>query len=153
MKEIPLTKGKMTIVDDEDYEWLSQSKWHACFSRGKWYARTCTSDGKIVRMHRLIMNAVDGVEIDHKDGDGLHNWRSNLRECTRSQNMRNVRATSSSGYKGVSPIPYGRWRARIYLDGHEVRLGHFLSPEEAARAYDVKARELFGPFARTNFDN
>ena len=157
MKEIHLTKGKVAIVDDTDFEGLSQWKWHAKLSCGLWYAaRAVTMAGRkiTIRMHRLITNASDGMEVDHIDGDGLNNLRQNLRIVTRNQNRFNsrVRVDNTSGYKGVSLNKRtGRWVAWIGYYGKHKNLGYFATPEMAAQAYDAAARELFGEFARLNF--
>lgn len=106
-------------------------------------------------MHREIMRAPEGVLVDHRDGDGLHNWRENLRNCTDAQNKMNrkvISANNTSGYKGVSWSKKKRkWIAQSMINKKHIFIGHFSTPEEAARAYDEKARELFGEFARTNF--
>ena len=162
MKTIPLTQGLVAVVDDEDYERLSVYRWHATRNSKslKWYAarNAPTSGGRYggkIRMHREILNAPDGLDVDHKDGDGLNNQRSNLRLATNTQNQqnrsRNLRK-SATPYKGVSYKPHGmkRYTARIYHNRKEITVGLFLTAEEAARAYDAKATELFGEFAKLN---
>lgn len=157
MKEIPLTQGKVALVDDDDFEWLNQSKWLAKTSFGLWYAvNRTTVAGKptVVLMHRLITSAPIGMEVDHIDGDGLNNTRRNLRIVTRNQNRFNLRlrADNKSGYKGVfCDKRTGRWCAHIGFYGQRKNLGYFATPEEAARAYDIAACELFGEYARLNF--
>ncbi len=105
-------------------------------------------------MHRLILNAPDGIQVDHVNRNRLDNRRSNLRIATDLQNHFNTvkRSHNTTGYKGVSRYhKLDRWYARIALHGKVYYLGIHNSPEEAARAYDAKARELFGEFAWTNF--
>jgi hypothetical protein len=152
MKEIQLTQGKVAIVDDEDYEYLSQWKWHARESRYTWYA--ARHDGnKMISMHRAITGAPSGLLVDHKDGDGLHNWRGNLRVCTLTQNGQNRRRqkNSTSGYKGVSLTrENGVWGSRISVNKQEIFLGSFDSAEDAAIAYNHAALEYFGEFASFN---
>jgi hypothetical protein len=154
-KSIPLTKGRFALVDDADYEWLNQKKWCLKSVGSKEYAAANFWNGKgnVVTMHRYILGkACEGKMVDHKDGNGLNNQRSNLRPCTHSENMRNVKKPSVNTfpYKGVRPQGRG-WRADMSCNNKTIYLGTFDGVEEAARAYDKKAKELFGEFARLNF--
>lgn len=158
MKEIQLTRGYVALVDDEDYEWLSQ--WNWCVhvgARGELYAhrRKRSSEGRgHVLMHRLIMGAPDGQQVDHIDRDGLNNQKGNLRLASRSMNSinRGVFKNNTSGYRGVGYVRHSqKWRARIDVDGVQTYLGIFDSPEAAARAYDKAALELHGSLAQLNF--
>lgn len=154
MKEIRLTQGRVTIVDDDTYEYLSQFSWHFM---GSGYAARDTSqkDGKkLVLMHREIMHAPDGVVVDHINHDSLDNRKANLRLCTHAQNIQNMKTprSNTSGYKGVYLNKASRkWQAYIRKNGVFYHLGLFSTAEEAAHTYDKKARELFGEFANTNF--
>jgi hypothetical protein len=158
MREIPLTKGKNTIVDDSDYDFLSQWKWFAQYSRGKFYAcrgETVGYNTRVtVQMHRMILYVPPGMVTDHIDGDSLNNQRSNLRICTLNNNNQNAkkRKDNQSGFKGVHwHSPVGKWVARIQIDGKRVNVGFFAQADEAARAYDQAARILHGEFANVNF--
>lgn len=145
-KCIPLTQGKAALVDDEDFDKLNQYKW--CFD-GQYAQRKVGN--KTIRMHRVIL---DSPQVDHIDGDGLNNQRSNLRVCTHTQNQMNraKHKIMSSKYKGVSwNKPTEKWRARIETNQGSLYLGLFEVEEEAARAYDEAAKENFGEFARLNF--
>jgi hypothetical protein len=107
-----------------------------------------------VYLHRLLMNAVQTQQVDHANGNSLDNRRENLRFCTSSQNSQNRRRTSTSGFKGVSLKPRYKskpWEANIKVAGKLKYLGRFQTPEEAAKAYDSAARDMFGEFAHTNF--
>jgi hypothetical protein len=156
MKEIPLTKGYVALVDDEDYEWLSQWKWTARKANHAYtaYATRWSSlkDGPrhLISMHRLIMGDPPGRQVDHWDTDGCNNQRGNLRVATRTQNNANRRKqASSSQYKGVSRRKdCARWVACIGKS--RTCLGYFPSEIDAARAYDVAAKEMYGEFALTN---
>jgi hypothetical protein len=153
-KSIPLTQGKVAIVDDADYLWLSHWKWHVVTGRGKDYAARSEGARKNIRMHREIMGTPAGVEVDHVNNNGLDNRRMNLRKATREQNRWNRGKTirNHSGYKGVNwNRGAQKYRAQITVGRKQIHLGCFDDPVEAARAYDASAREFHGEFARTNF--
>ena len=154
MKEIKLTKGKVALVDDEDFERLSQYKWYAILSCSKWYAmRAFTVAGKQKRifMHREIMNALPGVIIDHKFGDGLDNRKENLRPCTPQQNGCNTHRIGKNklGVRGViwnSCVK--KFQATIGFNNKTVYLGYFTVLADADQAYRVAEIKYFGEFAR-----
>lgn len=156
MKEIPLTQGKVAIVDDEDFERLSRYRWHADWSKNTqtWYASRFfrTPDGRKshIRMHRDIMQPDRGMVVDHRNHDGLDNRRENLRICTQTDNGRNKRRKkpASSRYKGVTFCKYtGRWKAQITVANQNHSLGRYDTEEEAARAYADAAQSEFGEYA------
>ena len=153
-KEIPLTQGKVAIVDDEDYERLKGYSWQ--YNRKRGYAqRIAEKNGKraAVYLHREIMQPPPGMQVDHINGDKLDNRRNNLRIVTNQQNQYNSKSRKGiSKYKGVSwHKTAGKWRAYIGVDGKFKHLGLFTDEKEAALAYDRAARELFGEYAKTNF--
>lgn len=158
MKEIPLTRSYITIVDDEDYEELMRHKWcvrwtsRGCYAgRGSKFSDKCSTD--TILMHREIMKALPGEQVDHKDRDGLNNQRKNLRICTPTQNQQNRRKQNgcSSRFKGVSWNKEAkRWRAYILRDGIQCHLGYYGNEADAARAYNVAAIKHFGEFALLN---
>jgi hypothetical protein len=102
-------------------------------------------------MHKAIKPCPVGYETDHKDGNGLNNRWDNLRIATRSQNNANKVVYNPTGYTGVDQVPSGRWRARIRQGGIKTYIGTYDTPEEAARAWDVRAFQEFGEFAVLNF--
>lgn len=165
-RTIPLTRGYFTIVDDEDFEWLSQWKWLAQGpADGRIYAaRDANENGRKRRilMHRQILGTVDAafhVKTDHVNNDSLDNRRQNLRTCTNLQNSGNYGAFKeragkpvSSRYRGVSFYKRnGYWTAQINVHGKKRHLGCFPTQEDAARARDVASRKHFGEFAFLNF--
>ena len=161
MKKIKLTQNKFAIVDDADFEWLSQWKWSATKrSNGIWYAmRNVWNHGNQYRiyMHRLIMDLRRGDRqvVDHINHDGLENCRCNLRVCTQSQNIYNGRKhfDGSSRFKGVSWYkPSGKWTSSICVNGKVKRLGYFDYEVAAMQAYNKAARQFFGEFAYGSTD-
>jgi len=147
---IGLTKGKVAIVDAADFEWLSQYQWSAWQHGRTFYARRGRGND-IVHMHREIMQPPPGYVVDHIDGNGLNNRRSNLRICKPAQNACNTRPARGAGrFKGVFPAGT-MWGAAIWHKGQEYWLGLFDDEIEAALARDRKARELQGEFAWLNF--
>lgn len=144
---IKLTQGKFAQVDPEDFDHLNQFKW---FYEKTGYA--CRRvNGRSIRMHRFVMNAPEGMEVDHINGDGLDNRQSNLRICTHKENLRNVkiRKTNTSGFKGVRRNGSG-WQACIYVDGKNIGLGTYKDKLEAVRVRAMAENEYFGDFRRTN---
>ncbi len=150
-KLIPLTKGQVARVDDEDFERLSIHKWSF---QSSGYAVRHTQKAHVY-MHRDILGATPGIQADHINGDRLDNRRANLRAANAMQQQGNRRLApdNKTGYRGVQ-LRTGKspWIAQI---GHNYRmhhLGRFETAEEAAAAYDTAARLYFGEFARTNAD-
>ena len=160
MKEIKLTQGKVALVDDEDFEYLNQWKWCAHKAGNTFYAvREVRIEGREynLSMHRLLLRLKKGDKpvVDHIDRDGLNNQRSNIRVCTTSQNMRNVKKFgegSYSEYKGVTLNKrVNRWHARIRIaPGERLYLGSFDSDVQAALAYNEAAKKYHGEFACLN---
>lgn len=146
---IPLTQNKSAVVDDEDYERLKNKMWQYS-SCG--YATAYPGEF----MHRVVMNLskYDGINVDHINGDKLDNRKENLRVCTQAQNIANskINKSNKSGYKGVYwNKERHKWSTQIKFNRKSMHIGHFVDLEDAAHAYDTKARELFGEFAKTNF--
>jgi hypothetical protein len=155
MIEIPLTQGKVALIDENDWELISQFKW--CAARegsGHWVAIADVGNKRYVKMHRLILGAKEGDEVDHINRDSLDNRRENLRLVTEAwqQNAnKDKRANTSSIYKGVCwDAGRGRWTAYIDKDRRRKFLGRFKSEAEAALAYNEKAAEWFGEYAVLN---
>jgi hypothetical protein len=148
VKQIPLGDGVYTYVDAADYEWLTRWTW----SLHNGYAAR-REKGKLILMHREIAQPSKRMVVDHKNRNKLDNTRDNLQVCTPQENRRNKgkRRGASSRFVGASYYkPRGKWRARINFEGRSIYLGLFTDEVEAARAYDRKAVELFGEFARLN---
>ena len=156
MKYIRLSKGQIAVVDDADFDKVMavSRSWH--FNRGK--AAACVGrrpNKRYVAMHRVILGLPPGQvpEVDHINGTGTDNRRSNLRVCDRSGNCANRRGWGkTSKYKGVYRQAHqktGRvWKASITTKGRRVTLGYFHTEEEAHAAYCEAARKYHGEFAR-----
>lgn len=150
MKEIMLTQGKKTIVDDEDYQHLKKWKWHLGASGYACRSIKKPKPGRVI-MHRVINNTPEGFETDHINGDKLDNRRKNLRTVTSQQNKWNSRAhnRSKSGIKGVSWYDKDkRWRVRLSVKGKPTHIGNFKTLPEAVSAYNKAAKKYYGEFAR-----
>lgn len=146
---VSLGRELEAMIDLSDVPLVSDVRWTAQI--GKWghaYAAT-SQNGRAILMHRLLLKAAKGVQVDHADGDGLNNRRSNIRLATSSQNMANRVADRRNklGIKGVR-LEYGRYRACISPNGKTIRLGAYDTPAEAAAAYNGAAIILWGEFAR-----
>lgn len=150
MKHIFLNTGEGVRVDDDDYPLLVRHRW---FLSGGKYAATTIGSRAEVRMHEFILPSRPGFVADHKNGEMLDNRKCNLRYATASQNSQNkTRAHGQSKYKGVHFLKdKNRWRSSVSLNGKHFHCGTFKTEEEAARARDKKANELFGEFASPNF--
>jgi len=147
----------LDVLVDKEYEWL--------LNKYSWYIHTrgyvCATEylgqyrRKDLKLHRLIMSAQPGQIIDHINGNKRDNRKSNLRFCTQAENCRNnqnVRKNKTSKYKGVSWCePRKAWLAQIQLNKKKTMIGLYKTQEEAAKAYDKKALELFGEYANLNF--
>jgi hypothetical protein len=151
-KSIQLTRGQVAIVDDEDYEHLSTISWRAVPKS----AQSCeyyAHQTPLGLMHRYLLKPADlKTEVDHIDGNGLNNQRSNLRLASKSQNQHNRRKSSNntSGYKCVSWHSRDRvWQAYITVDSKRRYLGRFNTAEEAYAVYCEAAERLHKEFART----
>jgi AP2 domain/HNH endonuclease len=170
-REIPLSKGYVALVSECDYERVAQFKWCAHEQRRKdgSIKNVCAQrkvrdvDGRRPSqyMHRFVLDLPSGQNpaVDHINHDGRDNRRENLRIVTNAQNLSNRRKQqnylgkpTSSLFKGVDWHQQRmKWRAQIGIGGKAIHLGLFPTPEEAAKAYDKKARELFGEYAHCNF--
>ena len=141
---IDLTRGAVTVIDDGNAH-LKEKKW---YQNNTGYAAR-EENNRTVLMHRLIMEAKPGQEVDHINGDKLDNRKSNLRFVTRRQNLQN-RTWPMKGVSKKSDNTRGprRWVARITVDGKLKFLGDFYTPEEAENAYREAARFYFGEYAR-----
>jgi hypothetical protein len=157
VKYIKLSRGASTIVDDEDYKEASKYTWCAQTAYGgKLYAARYARVGgkpKYQYLHRMIMQADVGQYVDHINGDTLDNRRQNLRICTNAQNGQNSKKhrDGSSKYKGVSwNKDIRKWSATICCNYKREIVGYFAKEIQAAEAYNRRAIELHGPFARLN---
>jgi hypothetical protein len=150
---IPLPRGSVSMIDSEDARLVLQYRWS---SNGKRVARAVKKNEEwfTLWLHRVLLDAPDGVLVDHKNGNGLDNRRSNLRLASHAQNQFNAKKSTgfSSSYKGVNWLhKLGKWGAKITVNYRQIHLGCFTSEIEAGRAYDDAARRYFGQYACLNF--
>lgn len=155
MKTIKLTQNKYALVDDEDFEYLSQFKWY--YHNRNYAARQQWNKNKKVYenilMHRLILRPKKDELIDHMNFNGLDNRKVNLRICTKQNNnsYRTKHTNNKSGYKGVTWHKVAKkWRATITTKEKHMHLGYFIDPIQAALAYNQQAKLEFGEFAFIN---
>lgn len=146
--------GQHTVLlDDADFELVSRYRWSIKGSVKTHRAFYAYGTGNVY-MHRLIMQPKPNEYVDHIDGNGLNNYRSNLRLCNSRQNLYNQQKTlrpTSSIYKGVSfELFSNRWRAYISVDGIRRSLGRYKTEVEAANAYNTAALLYYGSFAKLN---
>jgi len=157
MKKIKLSQGKFAIVDNEDYIKLNKITWYYDYRKYGGYAKhSDKKNNTSIYMHRIILNSKNDKFVDHINGNTLDNRKINLRICTPQQSVMNrgKQINNSSGYKGVyesKDQPRNKkWVAQIRLNRKTIFIGLFLTKIEAAKAYDKKAKELFGEFAKLN---
>ena len=154
--------GYKVQIDEEDYDRVMQHKWHLISqyyinTRGRVYfcGNFRTEDNKRYRssLHRYIMKCAyhDGIIIDHINNDPLDNRKANLRKCSPSENMHNMKINkkNTTGYKGVVLVPEtGKYRARIRINRKRISLGNYDTPEEAYAAYCEGSKKYHGEFGR-----
>lgn len=148
MKTIKLSNGMSCLVDDLDFDSLNVHTWNFLKSGG--YARRA-SGGKDILMHRVILNAPQDKDVDHINGNGLDNRRSNIRICSTSENMRN-RKTHKNNKCGVKGVRFHKkvqkWDARIQVNKKPIHLGYFDTVKDASDAYNQASKKFHGEFGR-----
>lgn len=153
-KNIVLSAGYVAVIDDADYERVSQFKWSAAKRKTNTYAYRQVGPKKkreSVYLHRFILEAAPDACVDHRNGNGLDNRRENLRLATHSQNQHNrgKHPKNRSGFKGVTwNIALGKWHSQIKINSSNFHLGYFTDIVEAAEAYKRAAEKLHGEFAK-----
>jgi|SRR5712664_137698 len=165
MKLLPLSQGKFAIISDVGYAKLMSSeyrdkKWSAQRGPHTFYAATQyippANSRRLFFLHRFLLDAPAGSEVDHRDGNGLNNLETNLRLATVSTNQQNRRkwTQATSRFKGVYWNSRDcRWTARIGINKKRISLGNFRNEKTAACAYDAAAKKYFGEFACLNFSS
>lgn len=159
MRKIKLTQNKYALIDDEDFDIVSQYNWYTFPKNNTYYAartiRKRSGRRTTLFMHRFLLGLTDHkIEVDHVDHNGLNNQKLNLRPVTKSQNYMNQskRKNCSSIYKGVHFCKQrSKWVAAIKYNSRKMNLGGFDSEIDAAKRYDEEARKYFGKFASLNF--
>lgn len=148
MKQIPLTQGKFSLVDDDVYEWASKFKWYAMKNNNVYYTRRRISIGYKKYINVLLHHCVIGFplfnnEVDHLNGDGLNNQRDNLKIVTHRQNQQNRHVKKTSKYVGVFwDSQNKKWRASIKKNGKVKFLGLFKIEEDASLAYQKALQDI-----------
>lgn len=152
MKLLPLTNNLFAKVDDVDFKRLIKYKWNCSLCKDGFYRISTTQHKKTIILSRLIMKSPKGKVVDHINHDNLDNRKINLRVCTNSENLYNLKLRKSSkyGYKGIS-LRKNKWIVQLKKNNKYFYCGLFDDKIEAAKAYDKKAKELFGTFANLNF--
>lgn len=152
VREIPLSQGFTALVDDEDFDTVSRYKWCVDIKGKTVYAVCTTPTLRGTYLHRFVTKSSYPI-VDHIDRNGLNNQKVNLREGNKSINTlnRGIRGDNTTGFKGVCKHGTG-WRAKTTRSGKSYHFGTFRTKEEAAKAYDLNVRKLFGDSAITNAD-
>ena len=153
MRKIKLTQGKYALVDDEDFDRVNQFKWWAIKSPSNNWRAVRQKNRLNIYMHKFILGENSFKIIDHINGDSLDNRKSNLRYCSYSQNNMNskIKSHNTTGHKGVSFVRrVNKYRVQIMCNKIRYNLGYFKDINDAAKAYNAKALELHGEFARVN---
>ena len=149
---IPINESRTVLIDECELDTIRLFNWRILIDYRETHYAVAYSQGRTIRMHRLILNAPSNLCVDHINHNGLDNRRCNLRLCTRGENSRNRRPSlmKNNRLKGVLRHR-AKWQAMIQVANRRLYLGTFSAAEEAALAYDEAARKHFGSFALCNF--
>lgn len=168
MVSIKLTKGYEAVVDDDVAELCEILGWRWCATVGSGRSKIVyavhrlptggrlgyrtphgvTRSRGFIWLHRFVIGAPPGIDVDHWDGNGLNNRRGNLRLATESQNGANsVAVWGAIGFRGVTVGYLGKFRAQIRINGKQTNLGDYATPQEAHAVYLAKRVELHPEFA------
>lgn len=149
-KEIQLTQGYSTLVDDDVYDYLNQWSWYTYIKEEKYIYATRSENGRTIWMHKEILQVSDGVLVDHKDGNGLNNQRYNLREADKIKNATNRKTANSnntSGYRNVSFIN-GYYRVQLQINGKNHMFPEkFTDADKAGKFAEKMRKKYYGKYA------
>jgi len=160
MRVIGLNKNSHVIVDDDDYDRVMEHKWSLVTKSGCEYSHRCVDSRRSRQVHQTLhyfilgIKPKKGLEVHHRDGDGLNNTKANLVVLNRIQHRhtRGKPSNNTSGYKGVGKRG-DRWVAKFKARGLWVHVGYFNTAREAAIAHDKFSVKMFGKDARVNFES
>lgn len=146
MKEVPLTQGKVALVDDIDWPLVSAQKWRAAFIVDRWYAVGTVDGNNNTYLHRFITDAPRGTEVDHINHDDLDCRRENMRITTRSQNAQNLKGAHRDSLTGVRGVSFdkrvGRYQASVHIRRIHISLGYHATLAAAEQAAIEGRRRL-----------
>lgn len=151
---ILLTNGGEALIDKRYFNKVSKYKWYKhTVNKHTYVWRTSRFKGKMIKLHTFLMRTPKGMMVDHINGDGLDNRKSNLRLCLPCENSRNqkLKSKNTSGYKGIHfSKPNKKWVARIGVNYKRICIGSFIDKIDAIHAYNKYCLKYHGKFARPN---
>lgn len=141
--------GTRIDVSAEDFDRVNNLRWRIQRHKtGHQYAYSSVKGQNPIAMHRFILDATKGLQVDHKDNNGLNNIRQNIRLCSPKENQANksCQKDNNLGVKGVWKTKYGKFKAGIHINGKSIHIGSYPTSQEASNAYKKAAAAIWGDF-------